>query len=43
LVVGPRGLKDGIVEIKTRATGERQNLSPDEAVNFITSEYLDIL
>ena len=39
LVVGPRGLKEGKIEVKTRATGERQNLSPAEAVNFIISEY----
>ena len=43
IVVGPRGLKEGIVEVKTRKTGERQNLSPDEAVNFITAQYKDIL
>lgn len=36
IVVGPRGLKDGIVEVKNRATGERQNLSPDAAVAFVT-------
>lgn len=39
IVVGPRGLKDGIVEVKDRATGERQNLSPDEAVSFITEAF----
>ena len=39
LVVGPRGLKDGVIEVKVRATGERKNLSPTEAVNFIVSEY----
>ena len=38
IVVGPRGLKDGMVEIKTRKTGERQNLSPDEAVNLVTAQ-----
>ncbi len=43
IVVGPRGLKEGIVEVKTRKTGGRQNLSPDEAVNFITAQYKDIL
>ena len=43
IIVGPRGLKDGIVEVKTRKTGERQNLSPDEAVNFITAQFKDIL
>ena len=39
ITVGPRGLKEGIVEVKTRATGERQNLSPEAAINFITSEF----
>ena len=39
LVVGPRGLKDGVIEVKVRTTGERKNLSPAEAMNFIVSEY----
>lgn len=33
LVVGPRGLKDGTVEIKSRATGARETLSPEAALN----------
>ncbi|PKQ01902.1 MAG: proline--tRNA ligase, partial [Alphaproteobacteria bacterium HGW-Alphaproteobacteria-12] len=32
LVVGPRGLKSGIVELKRRATGEREELSPEAAL-----------
>ncbi len=43
ITVGPRGLKEGIVEVKTRATGERENLSPEAAVKFITSEYEGIV
>lgn len=39
IIVGPRGLKDGIVEVKDRKTGERKNLSPDETVNFIIEQY----
>jgi len=39
LVIGPRGLKEGVVEVKTRKTGEKQNMSPEAAVNFIISEY----
>ena len=31
LVVGPRGLKTGLVEIKNRATGERQEVSLESA------------
>ena len=32
LVVGPRGLKSGTVELKRRATGEKEELSPDAAL-----------
>lgn len=32
LVVGPRGLKAGTVELKRRATGEREELSPEAAL-----------
>jgi len=39
LTIGPRGLKEGIVEVKTRATGERQSLAPEAAINFIISEF----
>ena len=30
-VVGPRGVKQGVVELKRRATGERTELSPESA------------
>lgn len=39
VTVGPRGLKSGVVEIKDRKTGERQELSPEAAVNFLTAEF----
>ena len=32
ILVGPKGLADGRVEVKRRKTGERELLSPDEAV-----------
>ena len=32
MVVGPKGLKAGIVEVKNRATGERQEVTPEDAV-----------
>ena len=32
LIVGPKGLKAGTVELKHRATGERHELSPDAAL-----------
>ena len=32
LIVGPRGIKNGVVELKRRATGEREELSVDAAL-----------
>lgn len=42
LVVGPRGLKEGVVEVKDRKTGEKTNLSPDAAINMIIDAYKDV-
>jgi prolyl-tRNA synthetase len=39
IAVGPRGLKEGSVEVKDRATGEKQNMSPDEAVTLVIKAY----
>ena len=36
LIVGPRGLANGEVELKDRKTGGRKNISIDEAVNQLT-------
>jgi prolyl-tRNA synthetase len=36
LIVGPRGLATGKVELKRRATGERVELSPDAALDKLT-------
>ncbi len=36
VVVGPRGLKSGVVEIKNRATGHRYELSPESALAHLT-------
>ncbi|GAA0572347.1 proline--tRNA ligase [Rhizomicrobium electricum] len=33
VVVGPRGLEKGVIEIKNRATGVKEELSAEEAVN----------
>ncbi len=41
IIIGPRGLKDGVVELKDRASGARQNLSPEAAINYITSEFAE--
>ena len=32
VIIGPRGLKDGIAEVKNRKTGERQNVALDDIV-----------
>ena len=39
IIIGPRGLKDGVVEVKNRATGERQTLAPQAAIDFVTAEF----
>ncbi len=33
VIVGPRGLANGVVEVKNRRTGERQEMTPDAALN----------
>jgi prolyl-tRNA synthetase len=38
LIVGPRGLKSGIVEVKRRATGEREELSVEAALSRLLSK-----
>ena len=37
VVIGPRGLKAGVVEIKDRATGKRFELSPEAALSYLTA------
>lgn len=37
VAVGPRGLKEGKVELKNRATGERRECSIDEALDSLTN------
>ncbi len=37
LIIGPRGLKDGVVEVKERASGERQSLPLEAAINLLQS------
>ena len=37
IIVGPRGLATGQIEIKNRKTGERENLSPEAAANKFTT------
>jgi prolyl-tRNA synthetase len=37
VVIGPRGLKNGVVEVKNRQTGEREELSPEAAIAKLTA------
>ncbi|MEM8797028.1 MAG: proline--tRNA ligase [Pseudomonadota bacterium] len=38
VVVGPRGLADGVIEVKDRASGEREQLTPEAALNKLTAQ-----
>lgn len=37
IVIGPRGLKNGVVEFKVRKTGETSEMSPEAAVQRLTA------
>jgi prolyl-tRNA synthetase len=37
LIVGPKGIERGVVELKRRATGEREELSVESALARLTS------
>ena len=39
ITVGPRGLKNGVVELTSRKTGESEELSPEEAVKKVVEIY----
>ncbi|MDD9729735.1 proline--tRNA ligase [Mameliella sp. AT18] len=43
ITVGPRGLKNGVVELTSRRTGESEELPPDEAVARIAAIYNKVL
>jgi prolyl-tRNA synthetase len=38
LIVGPRGLKSGVVELKNRATGEREEISTESALSRLARD-----
>ncbi len=38
VIVGPKGLAEGKVEVKNRRSGERQMLSPEETLNKLTDK-----
>ena len=42
LTVGPRGLKNGVVELTNRKTGVSEELPPEEAVERIAHVYRSV-
>ena len=42
IVVGPRGLKNGVVELKDRANGDRTEMPPEAALDFLVNAYAGI-
>ncbi|SDF52193.1 proline--tRNA ligase [Sulfitobacter delicatus] len=43
ITVGPRGLKNGVVELTSRRTGESEDLPPEQAVEKIAKIYAGIV
>ena len=43
ITVGPRGLKNGVVELTSRRTGESEEVAPEEAVKRIAAIYQGVL
>ena len=41
IIVGPRGMENGMVEVKRRKTGETQQLSPSEALDLVAGSSLN--
>jgi len=39
VVVGPRGLKEGTIELANRRTGEAENLTPDAVLNRLAAQF----
>ena len=39
ITVGPRGLKNGVVELTSRRTGESEEMPPEEAVERVSQIY----
>ena len=37
VIVGPKGLAEGKIEVKNRRTGAKENLSLDEVINRFTA------
>ena len=42
ITVGPRGLKNGIVELTSRKTGKSEELTPELALEKLVKIYADL-
>jgi prolyl-tRNA synthetase len=42
ITVGPRGLKNGVVELTSRRTGESEEMSPEAAVDRVAQIYAGV-
>ena len=42
ITVGPRGLKNGVVELTSRRTGESEELSPEDAIKRVAAIYQNV-
>jgi prolyl-tRNA synthetase len=40
LTVGPRGLKNGVVELTCRKTGDSEELTPEAAIAKVIAQYM---
>ena len=42
IIIGPKGLKDNVLEVKERKSGNIIKLSPLETVNFVINQFSNI-
>ena len=43
IIIGSKGLKDNILEVKYRKSGNVEKLSPQETVNFVINQFSKII
>ena len=43
VIIGPKGIKDNIIEIKDRKLGKVEKLTPNETVNFVINQFSNLI
>ena len=43
IIIGPKGLKDNVLEVKDRKSGKVEKISPQETVNFVINQFSNII